>query len=540
MAERVVLVVAANSNYFEYLRDLVLSFKECGGDRRCDLAVLDVGLNTVEQDWLKRNVALILKPNWPLAGLAGQPEWFKTMICRPFFPNYFSDWDIIISIDADSWFQDLRAIELAISGVHHSNFAVVPHIDRCYWQASSAGNSLVFLEWQKQSLAQGFGDEVAEAYYRHPSIAAGFFAGHKNAPHWKVWQSLIASALNRNVYFSAEQAALSLTVHREGLLTQFLPSYCHWMGHAGAIGINTNTGYLTESHMPYEPISVVALAANSKVKPQLANTHDGRTVARSLRFNMTQVRLPLQVTRPSGTISCDGIASVRFRESIYARLSRSEETLFLQIGAMDGVSFDPIYPFVTQYGWRGVLVEPLPDMMERLKANYAGVKGVRFAEVAISASSGTQKMFRIKADGHLQGSALPEWSQGISSLKPSRNALGGHTISPTLGAQLKAATIEVEVATLSFADLAESFDLSNLDVIQIDAEGSDWEILEQMDIAASRPKTLQIEVQCLPPEEIALAIEKLRAAGYYCYLMEDGADLFSVRHDVDKIHAGRF
>lgn len=533
MTDKIIVVSAANADYFPYLREMILSFRECGGHKICSLAVIDLGLDNAQLEWLKQQVNLIVRLDWPIEGLHDQPEWFKAMVCRPFFPRYFDKWDIIVWIDADSWFQDLRAIDLAIQGVRHSGFAVVPGVDRAYWKPSAANNAMVFLKWQWESLAQGFGREIADTYYHYPLISAGFFAGYRDAPHWSVWQSLLTSALKNRVYFSAEQAALCLVVHRQQLPTHFLPSYCHWLGHSGAIGIDTRCGMLSEPCVPFEPISIVALAAETKLKPVICATRDGREVLRSLRFGKTSDRQALPIGPNSANLTCDGIASHRFRESIFKRISRAERVRFLQIGAMDGISFDPIYPFVKQYGWHGVLVEPLPDMMQRLKANYADMQGIRFAQFAISTSSGAGKMFRIGADN----SAFPTWTQGISSMNPSRNALGGKGISPELHSQLKAATIEVGVDTLSFADLVSTFDLNHIDVIQIDAEGCDWEILEQIDVSFYRPKTIQIEVQCLPPDEVALALNKLKAAGYVCYMTEGGEDLLSVREDIDTRYA---
>jgi len=37
---------------------------------------------------------------------------------------------------------------------------------------------------------------------------------------------------------------------------------------------------------------------------------------------------------------------------------------------MDGAAYDPLHEFVARYGWRGLLVEPLPDMFEQLRRTY--------------------------------------------------------------------------------------------------------------------------------------------------------------------------
>ena len=39
---------------------------------------------------------------------------------------------------------------------------------------------------------------------------------------------------------------------------------------------------------------------------------------------------------------------------------------FLDIGANDGVTNDPIFPFIEERGWRGLAVEPDPEPAPKL------------------------------------------------------------------------------------------------------------------------------------------------------------------------------
>jgi hypothetical protein len=56
---------------------------------------------------------------------------------------------------------------------------------------------------------------------------------------------------------------------------------------------------------------------------------------------------------------------------------------FIQIGAYDGRKGDPIYELVRVNRCSGILVEPQPDIFERLKQNYAGFSGLAFEQAAI-------------------------------------------------------------------------------------------------------------------------------------------------------------
>src|SRR3989338_9032362 len=72
-----------------------------------------------------------------------------------------------------------------------------------------------------------------------------------------------------------------------------------------------------------------------------------------------------------------------------------QDVFFVEIGAMDGVSFDPLYAVAKKHGWRGLLVEPLPDLFAKLKENYSGVAGVSFENMAVAEEKGEKVMYRV-------------------------------------------------------------------------------------------------------------------------------------------------
>ena len=52
--------------------------------------------------------------------------------------------------------------------------------------------------------------------------------------------------------------------------------------------------------------------------------------------------------------------------------------------------------FILKYHWKGVLIEPQPDVFERLKANYAGLNdALSFENVAISRDPAPIPMYRL-------------------------------------------------------------------------------------------------------------------------------------------------
>ena len=90
---------------------------------------------------------------------------------------------------------------------------------------------------------------------------------------------------------------------------------------------------------------------------------------------------------------------------VLADYGKKDDFFFVQIGAFDGVTADPIYELVRCQDWRGVLVEPQVEACERLQENYAGQDGLQFFNVAICDHDGEIKLFT-RPDGMVQAASL--------------------------------------------------------------------------------------------------------------------------------------
>jgi FkbM family methyltransferase len=66
---------------------------------------------------------------------------------------------------------------------------------------------------------------------------------------------------------------------------------------------------------------------------------------------------------------------------------------FVQIGANNGLTDDPLRQFVTKYHWHGVLVEPQPQVFQQRLKNYELEKQLAFENAAIADKDGTAQLF---------------------------------------------------------------------------------------------------------------------------------------------------
>lgn len=166
---------------------------------------------------------------------------------------------------------------------------------------------------------------------------------------------------------------------------------------------------------------------------------------------------------------------------------------FVQIGAMDGVAFDPIHALTRKNNWHGVLVEPMPDMFEKLKANKAGCEGLRFVNAAVADYDGTIEMTRIDPAACAIG-ALPQHVLGISTLMPDRGIIGGKTsITPEAQVFLDQYRRTLEVPCLTLSTLLKQEQVEKIDAFIVDTEGADWMVTRQLDLDLWQPRLVYIE-----------------------------------------------
>ena len=122
---------------------------------------------------------------------------------------------------------------------------------------------------------------------------------------------------------------------------------------------------------------------------------------------------------------------------------RGRSLKFIQVGANDGVFGDPLRKYIIEFEWRGLLVEPQPDIFNKLQSNYADVgTGVHFENSAVSNVAGQVTMYRARPS---QGVGVSDYQSSVASLS--------HR---TAAAQLKLGGRDLEQISVSAVRLDDS------------------------------------------------------------------------------------
>jgi FkbM family methyltransferase len=198
-----------------------------------------------------------------------------------------------------------------------------------------------------------------------------------------------------------------------------------------------------------------------------------------------------------------------------------ETPFFVEIGANDGVQHDFLRDHILAKGWRGIMIEPVPYVYERLRQNYAEVPGVMLENIAISDQDGTLPFYHLIKPDPAETASLPDWYDGIGSFSK-ETILSHRNDIPDLDERI----VELQIPAMTFESLLRAREVDRVDLLMIDTEGYDGEIVRHLDLATRAPAVLIYEHFHLAPDERAACRGVLEDAGYAT--MEEGFDTFAV------------
>ena len=197
------------------------------------------------------------------------------------------------------------------------------------------------------------------------------------------------------------------------------------------------------------------------------------------------------------------------------------DTFVVQIGACDGLTYDDTRGFLNMYNWAALLVEPVPAIMAELQKNFATITNYKYEQSAITESDGETVMLTVPID-IIEREDLHPGYKGMSALYPLRNGFGSN-YQRDIDVKSKFG-VDVKVNTLTLKSLFNKHQVQKVDVFICDAEGYDWKIFTQLDLAVFRPKLIRLEYMNLTDDEKKLVVDKFEQNDYLVEMSGENID----------------
>ncbi len=294
---KTVFVSGCDANYFPMLLEWLHALRSFEQSASCDVCILDAGLTAEQIEILRPQVAEIKNPEWPACLPAHKirgREFLKACVCRPFLPQIFPGYDTYVWMDADTWIQNWRGVELFLEGAARKKVTLTAQVDRGYPRGGAR------IKWLGQIPAKvrgfyfsnarrAFGFKTAKELMPYHVLLAGMFAIHKDAPHWTRWQELVKQAMTKGKVFTAEQLCLGVMCYLEGYEYEILPAWTHWLCEFKPLW-DKEAGVYVEPFLPHNEIGVLHISGWDEMRLNRSittdfKTLDGDTYARSYRYD---------------------------------------------------------------------------------------------------------------------------------------------------------------------------------------------------------------------------------------------------------------
>ena len=210
---------------------------------------------------------------------------------------------------------------------------------------------------------------------------------------------------------------------------------------------------------------------------------------------------------------------------------KNEGFVVVQLGAYIGDSpNDPLFKRLATlpgtFKCKAVLVEPNRYFFDQLVKNYCAKKFVACENLAVASEVGEVTLYTLGVNPVDYG--YPEWLSQLSSLRQDRmgELWDRYEQNTTYQAFYRENLIEEKVKGVTLNHLLADHEITNIDLLQIDVEGSELEILESIDFELTNIRFLNYE-SVLLGDELHNTKRLLNEKGYL--LIDHGQETFAFR-----------
>lgn len=202
------------------------------------------------------------------------------------------------------------------------------------------------------------------------------------------------------------------------------------------------------------------------------------------------------------------------------------EPIFVKVGANDGITGDPCSDILLANNkWKGLLIEPVPYCVDRLRANFRDSSRFSIEQVAIGSTAGEKPFYYVDQAAHDTIPNLPYWFDQLGSFDK-KNII--KYLDGVLGPFIIEDTMEVSALT----DVLDKHGIQSFHLLHIDIQGYDYEVLKTLDFVNHAPVVIFIEHKHLSRAQKKEMVRHLRRHEYS--VRDCGEDYFAINKGADK------
>jgi FkbM family methyltransferase len=198
------------------------------------------------------------------------------------------------------------------------------------------------------------------------------------------------------------------------------------------------------------------------------------------------------------------IRHLQFDDVVCRRMvENGEDFTFIQVGAYDGISTDPLRKYIERFGWRGAMLEPQPRPALQLRELYKDNPRIVVLEAALDRHRGTRSLFTIESD------LFPKWAGGMASFDRGHILKHDYLI-PGIATMIR----ELTVACIPFDEVLAALPAGRMDLLQIDAEGADGYLISLFPFDRIKPAIIHWETKNMTRAQQEETLDRLAGHGY--------------------------
>ncbi|HQZ64179.1 MAG TPA: FkbM family methyltransferase [Planctomycetaceae bacterium] len=208
------------------------------------------------------------------------------------------------------------------------------------------------------------------------------------------------------------------------------------------------------------------------------------------------------------------------RRLVRAAAKHVDRPVFVKVGANDGVTGDPFGDsLLNNRQWKGVLVEPVPYCVDRLRRIYSDKTRFTIDQSAVGSTAGTAKFYYVAEAAKKSLPDLPEWYDQLGSFD--RQHIIDH-----FGGKIESFIVTADVDVEPLSNIFQRYQLSCVTLLHIDTEGYDLKVLKSLGLPGLCPSWIMIEHRHLSGLDRTEMISILDSAGYD--ISDTGFDFFAM------------